>query len=142
MGQARTVMDQMTAAMVSRDMDAAAKVYASDAVAVTPDLGEIRGRDGIIGYLSQFNVAFPDGEYEPLAAHEAGNVAIDEGFFVGTNTGPLPLPDGELPATGKRMRLRTCDIATVEGGMITSHRFYYDQLEFLEQLGLAPELPS
>lgn len=46
------------------------------------------------------------------------------------------MPTGEtLQATGKSVRLRICDIATVEGGRIISHRFYFDQVEFLTQLG-------
>jgi predicted ester cyclase len=59
---------------------------------------------------------------------------------VGTNTGPLQLPSREtLPATGKRIRIRGTDAATVTNGRITNHRFYYDQMEFLGQLGLTPE---
>jgi hypothetical protein len=70
-------------------------------------------------------------------AHESGNTAIDEGYFVGTHTGPLPSPTGEsIPPTGKAVRVRACDIATVENGVVTSHRFYFDQMEFLGQLGL------
>jgi hypothetical protein len=38
--------------------------------------------------------------------------------------------------------VRGCDVATVEGGLITSHRIYFDQMEFLGQLGLVPEMPS
>jgi ketosteroid isomerase-like protein len=67
-------------------------------------------------------------------------VAIDEGFVVGTNTGPLALPTGRtLPPTGRQVRVRSCDVATVEDGLITSHRAYFDQLELLGQLGLLPE---
>jgi hypothetical protein len=35
--------------------------------------------------------------------------------------------------------VRSCDIARVEGGLITTHHFYFDQMEFLGQLGLLPE---
>jgi hypothetical protein len=35
--------------------------------------------------------------------------------------------------------MRSCDVATVEEGVVTSHRFYFDSMEFLGQLGLAPE---
>jgi hypothetical protein len=31
------------------------------------------------------------------------------------------------------------DAVTVESGLVTSHRFYFDRLELLGQLGLAPE---
>jgi ADP-ribosyl-[dinitrogen reductase] hydrolase len=66
-----------------------------------------------------------------------------DGYFVGTHTAPLPTPTGEdIPATGKPVRVRACDIATVQNGVITSHRFYFDQMEFLGQLGLLPETPS
>ncbi len=72
-----------------------------------------------------------------MTAYEAGDTAIDEGYLVGTNTGPLALPDGaSMPATGSSVRLRSCDIATVEGGVVRSHRFYFDQMEFLGQLGI------
>ena len=81
--------------------------------------------------------AFPDAKYEPVNEYEVGNTAIDEGFFVGTNTGSLQAPTGEtIPATGKSVRARAVDLATVENGVITSHRFYFDQLDFLSQLGL------
>jgi ketosteroid isomerase-like protein len=141
MGEAREVMDRLTKAVVNNDMEAAAKLYAMDAVAVTPDQGEIKGGDRIVAeYLGQFFDAFPDARYEALHAHESGNTAIDEGYFVGTNTGPLQGPTGEsFPATGKSVRVRTCDIATVEKGLVTSHRFYFDQMEFLGQLGLIEE---
>ena len=74
---------------------------------------------------------------------ESGDTAIDEGYFVGTNTAPLSLPTGEsVPATGKAVRLRVCDIATVQNGVIINHRLYFDQMDLLGQLGLLPEGPS
>jgi ketosteroid isomerase-like protein len=140
MGEARQVMDAVTEAVFQKDLEAAANLYAPDAVMATPDQGELRGREQIIGYLKQFNDAFPDNRYEPAYAHESGDTAIDEGYFVGTNTAPLP--GEELLATGKQVRVRACDIATVQNGVITSHRFYFDQMDFLGQLGLLPETPS
>ena len=143
MGQARKVMDRLTAAATeTHDWQALAACYASDAVAVTPDQGELRGGEAIAGYLRQFSVAFPDVQYEVASAHEVGNVAIDEGFITGTHTQPLPVPGGEdIPSTGRRIRVRECDVVTVEGGVVTSHHFYFDQMEFLGQLGLLPEMP-
>jgi hypothetical protein len=35
--------------------------------------------------------------------------------------------------------MRAIDVAVVEGGRVTSHRLYFDQMEFMEQLGLAPQ---
>ena len=143
MGEAREVMNRITAALDAQDLEAAAECYATDAVAETPDQGQIRGRDAIAEYFRQLTDAFPDVRYEPQHGHESSNVAIDEGYVVGTHTAPLPLPSGEsVPATGKQIRVRSCDIISVEDGLVTSHRFYFDQMEFLGQLGLLPEMPS
>ncbi len=140
MGEARRVMDEVTEAAFSGDASAFGKCYAENARAVTPDAGELTGRDEIVNWMRQFTEALPDSKWESLAKYESGDTAIDEGYVVGTNTGPLVMPTGEtLPATGKQVRIRGCDVATVQEGRITTHRFYYDQMEFLGQLGLAPE---
>lgn len=142
MGAARQAIDQMTAAMVNHDLAAVAAAYAEDAVAVTPDEGELKGRDEIVRYLGGFLAALPDFTWESAAEHESGDTSIDEGWVVGTNTGPLPLPDGTtLAATGKPVRVRSCDIATVAGGRIVRHHFYFDQVELFTQLGLTPGQP-
>ena len=140
MGDAREVMDRLGSAMVGRDFEALASCFAEDAVTVTPDQGEIQGRDAIVEYFRLLSTVFPDSGYEYVQKHESGNVAIDEGYFTGTQSGPLPTPSGETgPPTGKQVRVRACDLATVEGGVITAHRLYFDQLELLGQLGLLPD---
>jgi steroid delta-isomerase-like uncharacterized protein len=140
MGEARDVMDRMTEAVFSRDVERLKELYAEDAVAETPDQGTVTGREAAVAWSMEFLEAFPDAKYESGQEHEAGDTAIDEGFMVATNTGPLKMPDGsEIPPTGKSVRLRACDFATVQNGQIISHRFYFDQMDFLTQLGLAPE---
>jgi ketosteroid isomerase-like protein len=139
MGEARELMNRITKGVMSADREALQAVYAPDAVIEAPDAGSIRGQDAILEWLLQFGEAFPDASWESLHEHEAGDTAIDEGFFVGTHTGPLAAPTGEtIEATGNRVRLRACDAATVAGGRVTSHRFYFDQMDFLAQLGLLP----
>ncbi|GCE02525.1 ester cyclase [Embleya hyalina] len=139
MGQAREAMDRLTEAMTtSRDTDAIAECFAQDAVAITPE-GELRGRDAIANYMAEFTIALPDSAFDQEHQYEVGDTAVDEGWYLGTNTGPLKLPDGTtLPATGKSVRIHGCDVATVEDGRIVDYRLYFDQLAFLEQLGLAP----
>lgn len=139
MGQAREVMDRVTDAIVRKDWEAVRELYAPDAVAETPDQGTLNGRDAIVAYMTEFMTAVPDGSWESSREHESGNDAIDEGFIVGTNTGPLAMPTGQtLPPTGRPIRVHECDAITVDGGLVTSHRFYFDQMELMGQLGLVP----
>ncbi|CAM5299664.1 hypothetical protein SALBM311S_11538 [Streptomyces alboniger] len=144
MGQAREVMDRLTDALTAhQDIKVVGELYADDAVAFTPDEGEIHGRDHIVEYWRQMTEAVPEATFETLHAYEVGDTAIDEGFFSGRNTGPLQLPTGEtLPATQKELRIRGVDIATVKDGRIVDYRLYFDEMEFLGQLGLLPDEPS
>lgn len=141
MGEAREVMDRLTEALTSHpDLKVIAELYAEDAVAYTPDEGEIRGRDNIVEYWRQMTEAVPDATFDSLHSYEVGDTAIDEGIYSGRNTGPLALPTGDsLPATGKEVRIRGVDLATVKDGRITEYRLYFDEMEFLGQLGLLPE---
>ncbi|MFP5311661.1 MAG: nuclear transport factor 2 family protein [Actinomycetes bacterium] len=141
MGQARDAMDRLMTAMDAKDRETLADCFTADAVIRTPDQGDLRGRDVIADYFFHFWKAMPDVRYEKSATHEAGDVAIVEGFVVGTNTGQLSLPTGgTLQATGKQVRVRSCDVATVQAGRITEHHAYFDRMELLGQLGLLPEV--
>ena len=136
-------MDRVTDAILKGDSEALKALYAQDAVAETPDQGTITGRDQIAAYFCDFSAAFPDNAWQERYKHEAGDTAIDEGYIVGTNAGSMTGPNGEtIPATGRLVRLRECDVATVENGVVTSHRIYFDVYDWLTQLGLAPESPA
>ncbi|MFF5361660.1 ester cyclase [Streptomyces scabiei] len=141
MGQARELMDQLTEALTThQDPKTIANLFAEDAVAHTPDGGEIHGRDDIAEYWRQMTDAVPDATFESLASFEVGDTAVDEGIYSGRNTGPLGFPDGtSIPATQRNIRIRGVDLATVHDGRITSYRLYFDQMDFLNQLGLLPE---
>ncbi|MQM28604.1 ester cyclase [Glycomyces albidus] len=139
MGQAREVLDRLTeSAIENHDLQAAVDLYADDAVVVTPDAGPVTGHDKITTYWQQFLDGFPDSHFESIAKLEADGRAVDEGYFIGTNTGRITMASGEtLEPTGKKVKLRSCDIATVENGKITEHHLYFDEAEFMRQLGLA-----
>ncbi|MFD0369583.1 MULTISPECIES: ester cyclase [unclassified Streptomyces] len=140
MGEARDVMDRLTEAVTHSDLTTLAELYAEDAVAVTPDEGELHGRDAIVEYWRTMTESIPEATFTPLHQYETDDTAIDEGIFSGVNTGPIQLPDGEtLPATGRTVTIRGTDLATVRDGRIESYRLYFDQMEFLDQLGLLPQ---
>ena len=140
MGEAREILDRLTDAVTkSGDLKALGECYAEDAMLHTPDHGELKGRAEILQWWRQMTESVPQSRYEAVYQHEDGNTAIDEGYWGGRNTGPITMPTGEkLPATDKTVRIRGCDAATVENGHIVDHRIYFDQVEFMNQLGLAP----
>ena len=136
MGQAREVMDRISAVIATGDAEALSRLYAPDAVADTPDEGRLEGREAVMRWMGAFSTAFSDISFEALETLEAGDTAIDEGYLMATHSGPMPGPQGEVAPTGRRIRIRECDAITVRDGVVVSHRFYFDQLEFLGQLGL------
>ncbi|MFF3344772.1 ester cyclase [Streptomyces sp. NPDC002779] len=140
MGQAREVMDRLTEAITSADQKTIGELYAQDAVAITPDGGELHGREDIAAYWRQMTEAMPEARFESVHSYEVGDTAIDEGIYTGRNTGPIQLPTGEtLPPTQKEIRIRGVDFATVDDtGHIVDYRLYFDEMEFLDQLGLLP----
>lgn len=140
MGQPRELMDRATAAVITGDLEALREIYAPDVVATTPDEGELHGIDRFIEWNQSFVASFSDREFVPMSAHETQDCAIDQGDFVGTHTAPLMMPDGQtVPPTGKQIRVRAADVATVRDGRIVRHDFYFDQLDMLVQLGLVEE---
>ena len=137
MGQAREVTDQLTDAVMKGDHERVMALHADDAVTVAPDGGELIGRQAAGAYLAGLRAIFPDAAYRTLYAYEDGDTAIDEGIVTGTHTEPLPVPGQDpIPPTGKSVRFRMADVTTVRDGRIVSHRFYFDQMEILTQLGV------
>jgi len=137
MGQARETMDRITAAILAGDRDALRQLYADDAVGEAPDAGRLDGADAIVEHAMSFRRAFPDLSWEARATFENADSALDEGVLVDTHTETLSSPEGDLPPTGKPLRLRECDVITLRDGRAVSHRIYYDRLDLEYQLGLA-----
>ena len=137
MGQARQLMDRFTeAALIKKDLKLVEDCFAEEAVLEAPDR-RLSGRDQIVEYVRQFIDGFPDARFEGRGMYEDGNAAVVEGVYIATNTGPLVGPEGEtLPATGRQIRFRSCEVGIAENGVFTDYRFYNDQMEFLTQLGL------
>jgi predicted ester cyclase len=99
---------------------------------------------GIAGwgaFWDLWNDAFPDNAVEASAFGD-GEQAAEEGRFVGTHTGTLRTPGGDLPPTGRTVDVPYALIFRVTNGKVTFVRLYFDQVELLTQLGLIPELAT
>jgi CheY-like chemotaxis protein/predicted ester cyclase len=82
---------------------------------------------------------FPDFTISLERVVEQGDVAFVEGRAVGTHTGPLREPGGDIPPTGRGVDFAWADCYEIEDGRIVASHLYFDTLAVLGQLGLAPE---
>jgi predicted ester cyclase len=98
----------------------------------------LRGRDALLGMLSAYRTAFPDLRHDVLPHVESDNTIAIELRVSGTHTGPMQMPQGTVPATGKHVVWDSCDYIRVRGGKVHTWHVYHDSVAFLTALGLLP----
>ena len=86
-----------------------------------------------------FAAAVPDTRNTITRCVQDGDDAAVEGYFRGTHTGPLPSPQGPIPATGRQFELSFCGLGRVRGERISEVHVYFDSMSIMAQLGLLPE---
>jgi len=121
-----------------QDMNALVQLYAEDATMIMPGEAEpIRGRDAIEKNQAGFLRAMPDFSIEFTLTLISGNYIFFEGVGGGTFTGPMASLEGDISPTGKSAKAKFAFIAKVNAaGLIEEDRTYYDNAEFMKQLGL------
>jgi steroid delta-isomerase-like uncharacterized protein len=98
----------------------------------------LRGHDGYRQFLLGWAEAFPDSRTEITNLYIGEDHAIIEFIGRGTHTAPLHTPTGDIPATGRKVEFRLCDVRRIKNGKFVSLHQYYDALGFMQQLGLIP----
>lgn len=139
----RELLDRYVERYNAGDLDGVMDLYADDAVQGMPD-GIFEGRAAIRARLANELEAIPDVTHTVTSFIEQGDAFADEWTFVGTQTGPLTLPDGTiLPPTGKRVEVRGMEVVRVgPDGKIILNVLYFDNLAVAAQLGLAEDRPN
>ncbi len=86
--------------------------------------------------------AFPDMHREliKLYVKDDENLVIVELTLNGTHKGPLALPAGTIPPTGKAMETPCCDVFHIENGKVKSFHCYTAGTIMLGQLGVLGNL--
>jgi ketosteroid isomerase-like protein len=118
------------------DVDAALAVFSDDLETTDPGMGTVHGLPPFREYLETLKRAVPDARALVEQMYAAGDAIIVEGRFVGTHTGPLAGPNGDIEPTGASVDLRFADVSRVRDGKVVSYHTYYDQLGLLTQLGV------
>lgn len=91
-------------------------------------------------FLLFFVDAFPDSSIEMTNAFATEDQMVVEFTGRGTNTGPLHMPTGDIPPTGRHSEVRYCGVFRIKSGKIVSFHIYYDLMTMLRNLGLVPAM--
>ena len=132
----RRIVDRFYESFGGDDIDEMLYPFSSALETTDPGMGTVYGLAPFKEYLETLKRAMPDAKAIVEATFESGDSVIVEGRFVGTFTGPLTSPDGEVAPNGSKVDLRFADVSRVKAGRIVSYHTYYDQLGMLTQLGL------
>lgn len=135
MADPKRVVERHVEAFNARDADA--EPWSADGDLVAPN-ASIQGREQVLGFLGVFWEAFPDGRLETSRVIAEGSLVAAEGRFIGTHTGVMRTPAGDVAATGRPVDLRWMSSYEVRGDELASEHLYFDQADMLGQLGLMP----
>ena len=135
MTSARDVILKHIEAVNARDSDA--DPWAADAELTAPG-ARVSGRDNVIAFLAVFQQAFPDLRLEIEQLLSDGPAAAAEGTLRGTHNGVLPSPNGDVAPTGRAVVLPWAAVYVTDGDALKSEHLFFDQMDFLGQLGLLP----
>jgi steroid delta-isomerase-like uncharacterized protein len=122
----------------AQDPEARMANQTPDIEVVMPGGMTLLGPEQVAEVVQVFWEALPDGQISHENEVAAGDRVVIEGTLTGTHTGAFRSPQGEIPATGNRIQLRYASVRRIRDGKVASEHLYFDQLEFLQQLGALP----
>ena len=123
----------------NRDFDAMAEVMANAVQIIAGSGVRLEGGEGARQFGEMWANAFSDGRIEIDNVVDGGDQVVVEFTGQGTHDGTLAGPMGVIPATGRSVTLKLCDVWRFEGGSATTLTSYFDTGALMAQLGLLPE---
>ncbi len=126
------------AAFDAQDAEARVACQAPDIEVIMPGGMNLRGAEQVAAVVQAFWQALPDGKITYENEVVAGDTVVTEGTLTGTHTGAFRTPETEVPASGNRVALRYASVKRIRDGKIAREHLYFDQLEFLQQIGAFP----
>ena len=138
MAEALKVAQAVMAAFNSHDEARIRELNADDIVYEAPGDVRLEGRDAATEYAMSWLRAFPDATLTVHNEFGSGEWVVQEFTFEGTHTDTLAGPEGEIPATNRRLVGRGIEVLRIEGDKVAELNLYFDQVQVLTQLGLMP----
>jgi steroid delta-isomerase-like uncharacterized protein len=94
-----------------------------------------QGRDYVKEIIKGYRQGFPDLKMEVNKMVEEGDTVISFITCTGTNSGTM----GDIPSTGKSVKVDGFDMAKFTDGKVIEHWGVFDTMTMMQQLGLAPK---
>jgi len=144
--EAKAFIDRALEIWNEGNLDLVDDFYSPDYVRHHVDMYEdIKGIDAYKQWITNTRTIFPDFN----VTQEGDTIFKDDKIVLrwiaeGTNTGPLNMPIGTFPSTGKKVSFYGVFITHVIEGKIVEEWVYYNQASLLQQLGFTftPPQPS
>jgi steroid delta-isomerase-like uncharacterized protein len=134
---AKTFFDAWNA----RDFERGIKLAADDLQIIEVPADEtFRGPDGLRQEYEKWANGLPDGKVEITNTVGGDEWAAFECVVKGTNTGPFATSMGEIPPTGRTLKVPFSTFLQIRGGKVVQVRHYYDIASMMSQLGISPEI--
>ncbi|MGZ8736283.1 MAG: ester cyclase [Nocardioides sp.] len=123
-----------------RKFDELADAMASDGKIVVVGTGDVfEGPEGSRQYNKSWYDGFPDGKITIDNVLASGDCVVVEFTGHGTHTGTLATSMGQIPATGRSLTLKLCDVIEFKDGKVATQRTYFDTGSMMAQLGITAE---
>ena len=124
-----------------KDLKGWAAAFTDDGTFTDESIGVTwRGPDELPEQVENYARAFPDMHRELYHLYVSGDIVVVQLALQGTHLGPLHLPIGTLPPTGKRMDAPCCDVFELAGDKIKRFDCYPEGSIILTQLGVIANL--
>ena len=135
-----TLIRSLYDAWNAHDFEAGADAMAPDGTITFMGTGEtFTGPEGARKFGERLATGFPDGTITVETVVSEGDRVVVEYTGRGTHTGTFETSMGAIPATGKSVTLKLCDVCELKDGKVTAQRTYLDTGSMMAQLGLLHE---
>jgi steroid delta-isomerase-like uncharacterized protein len=101
-----------------------------------PGLREGGDKQAAKAFNEVFMTASPDLTFDIQRTVADGETIVYQGIFNATHTGPLALPTGTIPPTGRTASVPGVLISVVRDGKLVREETYWNLAELMAQLGL------
>jgi steroid delta-isomerase-like uncharacterized protein len=125
-----------------KDLEGFVNCFTPDGTFTDQSIGHTYKGQEIAFTVQNYATAFPDMHRELFRLYGDGNIVVVQLALQGTHLGPLNLPAGIIPPTGKRMDAPCADVFEIHDGKIKRFDCYPSGTVVMTQLGVLENLSA